>query len=110
MLKIKINSDIFIRGMSPGVRISKAGCRYRQSQNMHKGVIGSGTTAHRDEFHRHLKDFLRCLSDQLDKWIVGVGSGWSIATQIGNLDVRESLSIQVGAQVLQNIGRMLVRD
>ena len=108
MFEVQINPDIFIRGVGACVGVAQSGRCNGQLQVMHERIARARSPNQGDQLHRHLKHFLGCLGNELNKRLIRIRAGWWVASQVGDVHIAKAFGIKVRAQLLQNIGGMLV--
>ena len=66
VFEIQIQADVFVGRVGARVGITQPGGRDGQAEIMHEGMAGSRSADQRDELHRHFKNFLCGVHDDLD--------------------------------------------
>src|SRR5687768_16431344 len=77
---------------------------------MHEWVAGTRAADHGDQLHRHLIYLFRRFLHKLNERLIRVGAGRWVAAKVGDLYIAETLCVEMSAQLLEDVVRMLTRQ
>ena len=87
--QVEVDAHVLIGGMRLGARVAHASCDDRQTQNVDEGVVGTRSPDHGRDLHRHAVHWFSSFDHQLDEWMVGIGAGSGLTTQVSKTEVMQ---------------------